>query len=263
MRATKSFAELSLIPGSVDPVTAQRWSATAFDVDRHDRTGSGDAVAAVVHELRNYLMPVRSGTDLLARRFGGDPEAASTLAMLRRQVDGMQRLVADLLDVSRVGGRGLDVRCQRVVLQEVVEGAVAMGRPAADAKEQRVDWQGFGEALHVLTDPMRLQQAVSNLVLNAVRYSPPGTAIRVRAGRRGDDVQVIVTDDGNGMDATTQAHLFELYATGKGSCREALGIGLYLVRQIVRRLGGEVSAHSDGPGRGSTFTITLPASIVV
>ena len=222
-------------------------------------SGDRDAVAAVVHELRNYLMPVRNGTELLSRRLGEDSEVARTIAMLRRQVDGMERLVGDLLDVSRAVRGGLDMHCEPVVVQEVVEGALAMGRPAAEAKGQRVEWDASGEPLQVLADPMRLQQALSNVVLNAVRYSPPGSAIRVRAARRGSAVDVVVADNGNGMDSLTQSRLFELYATGQGTCREGLGIGLYLVRQIVRRLGGDVSAHSDGPGCGSTFTISLPA----
>lgn len=249
MNAPSSFTMLAA-PRSVPPSLG----------DGQQQARTGDSVAAVVHELRNYLTPVRNGTELLARRLRGDPEAAPTLAMLRRQVDGMQRLVGDLLDVSRVGSGGLDVRCEPVVLQEVLEGALAMGRPAAEAKSQRVECEASSEPLHVLADPMRLQQALSNVVLNAVRYSPPGAAIRVCSGRRGSDVQVVVTDNGNGMDAVTQAHLFELYGTGQRTCREGLGIGLYLVRQIVHRLGGEVSAHSDGPGCGSTFIITLPAS---
>jgi PAS domain S-box-containing protein len=219
-------------------------------------------LAVLAHELRNPLTPMRSGLDLLKLRQVADPLVQRTLAVFARQVAHMTRLVDDLLDASRIGKGKLELRRRRVAVEEFVKAAVDLALPLMQDAGQSLESAPVPAPLFVDGDPVRLTQALANLLNNASKYTPRGGRIRVWAEAQGALVVISVQDNGYGIEASQLQHIFELFAqlpSTQGSARGGIGVGLALVRGLVEAHGGSVHAHSDGPGRGSTFRIELPA----
>jgi signal transduction histidine kinase len=219
-------------------------------------------VATVSHELRTPLNAVLGWARLL--RLGNlDPAAAvRAVETIERSATLQAKLVDDILDVSRIlrGGLRLDVR--PVELAPLVEAAADAVRPAAAARHISLVVLLRPGAGRVSGDPVRLQQVAWSLLSNAVKFSPAGGRIEVRLDRAGDDLELQVTDQGTGIDPAFLPHLFELFRQADSSSTRAyggLGLGLAMVRHLVEAHGGTVRAESSGRGRGSTFTVRLPA----
>jgi CheY-like chemotaxis protein/anti-sigma regulatory factor (Ser/Thr protein kinase) len=178
-----------------------------------------------------------------------------------RQLTHMVRLIDDLLDISRINSGKIRIELAPTSLRPALQTALELARPAMDAA---------GHALHVeLPEPdialqgdeTRLAQAFGNLLNNAAKYTPPGGEIRLRAWQSGSEAHIEVRDDGIGIAPEMLEQVFGLFAQaapGTGQTSAGLGIGLFLVRSLVQMHGGTVTAASAGPGRGSTFTVTLP-----
>jgi signal transduction histidine kinase len=219
-------------------------------------------LAMLGHELRNPLAPIVTALKLMKLR-GQDGDTGQEQAVIQRQVDHLVRLVDDLLDVSRIASGKVELRKDTVPLADVLTKAIEMASPLLEQKQHRllvdvptVRWHG---------DPARLAQVVSNLLSNAARYTPSGGHVTLATRIKGGTVQIQVTDDGNGISPQLLPHIFDLFVQGNRQLDRAkggLGIGLALVRNLVQMHGGQVSAYSAGEGRGSTFTITLPDSVV-
>jgi signal transduction histidine kinase len=219
-------------------------------------------LAMLGHELRNPLAPIVTALKLMKLR-GQDADTGQEQAVIQRQVDHLVRLVDDLLDVSRIASGKVELRKDTVPLADVLNKAIEMASPLLEQKQHRllvdvptVRWHG---------DPARLAQVVSNLLSNAARYTPAGGHVTLATRIKGGTVQIQVTDDGNGIAPQLLPHIFDLFVQGNRQLDRAkggLGIGLALVRNLVQMHGGQVSAYSAGEGRGSTFTITLPDSVV-
>lgn len=219
-------------------------------------------LAMLGHELRNPLAPIVTALKLMKLR-KPDSETVHEQEVIQRQVDHLVRLVDDLLDVSRIASGKVELRKETVALADVLNRAIEMASPLLEQKQHRllvdvptVRWRG---------DPARLAQVVSNLLSNAARYTPAGGHVTLATRVKGATVQIQVTDDGNGIAPQLLPHIFDLFVQGNRQLDRAkggLGIGLALVRNLVQMHGGEVSAYSAGAGRGSTFTITLPDSVV-
>lgn len=215
-------------------------------------------MAPVVHEMRNFLTPMRLSIDLLRDRVAGDERGEGAVALLRSQAEGLNRMVGDLLDAARIATGKLELRLQDCVLQDVARAAVDMCGPCALERSQQLVLDGADAPVHVVADPLRLCQALVNLICNAVRYTPDGGRIRVEARAKGGSAILRVTDEGVGMAPELVRRAFELYVQGAEGADGGLGIGLYLVKSIAELHAGHVMAASDGPGRGCAFTITLP-----
>ena len=230
-----------------------------LDLNLSSRT-KDEFLAMLGHELRNPLAPIVTALKLMKLR---DTDTVHEQAVIQRQVDHLVRLVDDLLDVSRIASGKVELRKETVPLAEVLNKAVEMASPLLEQKQHRllvdvaaVRWHG---------DPARLAQVVSNLLSNAARYTPAGGHVTLATRIKGAAVQIQVTDDGNGIAPSLLPQIFDLFVQGDRQLDRAkggLGIGLALVRNLVQMHGGEVSAYSAGEGRGSTFTITLPDSLV-
>jgi CheY-like chemotaxis protein len=169
-----------------------------------------------------------------------------------------------MLDVSRIvsGKMRLDVR--PVVLQTVVDAALDAARPAAEAKGLRLQAILDPRALGVSGDPDRLQQVVWNLLINAVKFTPRGGRVQVELQRVGSQVEIVVSDTGQGISGDVLPHVFQRFQQGDSSSTRrhtGLGLGLALVRHLVELHGGAVQAASAGEGRGATFTVRLPVAI--
>jgi signal transduction histidine kinase len=219
-------------------------------------------LATLAHELRNPLAPIRNGLEVL--RLASDPAAAArTRAMMERQLEHMVRLVDDLLDISRVTSGKVRLRPEPTDLRDAVKVALDAARPAVEAGRHALVVNLPDEPLRLFADPTRLAQAVGNLITNAAKYTPGGGRIEVSAAREGGEAVVRVADNGVGIPPEMLPRVFDLFTqVGKHLDRAqgGLGIGLALVKRLVELHGGGVTAQSEGPGRGSAFTLRLPVA---
>ena len=235
-------------------------STDITDVVQADRR-KDEFIATLAHELRNPLAPIRTGLEILRRVGELPPVAARTRDMMDRQLTHMVRLVDDLLDVSRVSRGKLELRPQPLTVAQVLAEALETCQPALAAAGHTLALDVPREELRVQGDLTRLAQVFSNLVHNAIKYTPAPGRIAVRAQADGDTVVVDVSDNGSGISAEVLPQVFELFAQGTDvtqAGRGGLGIGLWLVKRLVTLHHGRIDAHSAGPGAGSTFTVRLP-----
>jgi PAS domain S-box-containing protein len=221
-----------------------------------------DAFLAVLsHELRNPLAPIRNALEILRLRDVATPTADEALAMMARQLAHLERLVDDLLEVSRITHGKIELRSEPVALASVIGSAVETVKPLIDAAGQRLVVNLPAEPLWLKGDPTRLSQIFGNLLNNAAKYSVEGEEIRIEAKARDDGVSVSVRDTGAGIPAELLPRLFDMFYQGQPDpsiARGGLGIGLSLVRKLAELHGGRVEADSAGPGQGSELTVFLP-----
>jgi signal transduction histidine kinase len=218
-------------------------------------------LAVLGHELRNPIMALIGGLQLLKRR-GDDPAKAEDIrGRMERQVFNLSRLIEDLLDVSRIGEGKLSLQLESVDLATVLRSAVETSQPHIESGDHELTVELPDAPIPLHADPTRLSQVVSNLLNNAARYTPPGGRIRLQVRLAGDQVEVAVRDNGIGVPADKQARIFEIFEqvpTDGAQPKAGLGVGLALVKQLVELHGGTVSVASEGPGQGSTFAVRLP-----
>ena len=219
-------------------------------------------LAVLAHELRNPLAPVRNALQVI--RLGShDPALVEQMrAMAERQVGYMTRLVDDLLDLSRIS-RGL-IRLVKEPLDvaQPVQQAVEGVQPLVRERGLTLSVSLPPQPVHVEADPTRLQQVVGNLLSNAARYTDPGGHVLLTARQEGSDLVLRVKDTGIGIAPEMLPRIFDLFVQAERRLDRShggLGIGLTLVRRLVDLHGGSVTAHSEGPGRGSEFVVRLPA----
>lgn len=220
-------------------------------------------LAMLAHELRNPLAPLRTGLALLHRIGPGDPRFADVRGMMDRQLSQLVKLIDELLDVSRIATGKIVLHPRPVDLREVVREALESCDPAMGANGHDLRLELPASPVAVIGDPARLSQVVANLVGNAVKYTPPNGRIRLTLLRQSDRVLLRVADNGLGIPPAMLEQVFEMFAQVNQTLDRSqggLGIGLSLVRRLVELHGGSVVARSDGPGRGSTFEVSLPAA---
>ncbi len=218
-------------------------------------------LATLAHELRNPLAPVRNAVELLRMQVPSAPGTEWALRVIDRQMQQMTRLIDDLMDVSRISRDKLELKRERVELAEVVRVAMETGRPLIEAAGHEFTVTVPPEPVWLDADPVRLAQCVANLLTNAAKYTDRGGRVWLTAERQGSDAVVTVRDTGIGVPAEHLSRVFDMFAQVERSQDRAqggLGIGLHLVKRLVAMHGGSVSAHSDGPGKGSEFAIRLP-----
>ncbi|ABS25875.1 ATP-binding protein [Anaeromyxobacter sp. Fw109-5] len=217
-------------------------------------------LAMLGHELRNPLSPIVTALQLIKLRGDGQPREYS---IIERQVSHMSRLVEDLLDVSRITRGKIVLQPELLELSSVVAKALEMAGPLLEARAHRLAVDVPAEGLPVRGDPVRLAQIVANLLTNAAKYTPPGGHVEVWAGRHGAEISLTVSDDGQGLSPELLPRLFDLFVQGPRAPDRhegGLGLGLAVVKSLVTAHGGTVEAQSAGLGRGSTFTVRLPAA---
>ena len=218
-------------------------------------------LAMLGHELRNPLSPMITALELMRLRGGDVLERERTI--VERQVQHLTRLVDDLLDVSRITRGKIQLKRRLVEMGEVVENAIEMASPLLEARRHRLDADVPRRGLLVEGDPDRLAQVLANLLTNAAKYTQAEGEVRVRASREGSQVVVRVRDSGMGIAPELLPRVFDLFVQGYRALDRSqggLGLGLTIVRSLVDMHGGAVSAASEGMGKGSEFTVRLPAA---
>jgi PAS domain S-box-containing protein len=214
-------------------------------------------MAMLAHELRNPLSAISAAAQVLEASDGRDAPALRARSIIGRQVHHLARLVDDLLDVGRVVTGKIALERRPIDFGDLVRRAVAVCSERQNDQQVEISTQ----PVWIEGDLVRMEQIVNNIVGNAVKYTPAGGLIRVRVTPDGGDALLRVDDNGYGISPELLPRVFDLFVQGERTLDRAqggLGIGLTLVRRLVELHGGTVSAFSEGPGRGSAFTVRLP-----
>lgn len=216
-------------------------------------------LAMLGHELRNPLAPIRIALQLM--RLRGDSALLKERVIIERQVEHLVRLVDDLLDVSRITSGKFELRRELCDVADIVAKAIEMASPLIQQRRHRLD-VSVSRGILVHCDPVRLSQVVSNLLINAAKYTPPQGEIRVSGVRDAGDAMLTVSDNGAGVSRELLLRMFEPFVQGRQNLERSkggLGLGLAIVRSIVDLHQGSIAAQSDGAGRGSKFIVLIPA----
>jgi PAS domain S-box-containing protein len=218
-------------------------------------------LATLAHELRNPLAPIRNCLQILRMSNGSGPATPRLHEMMERQIAHMVRLVDDLLELSRISRGTIELKKDRVSLENILSHAIETSRPMIEAADHELEVDSPAEPVLIEGDMVRLSQVFANLLNNAAKYTHPGGKIVVRAKCNGSELIASIRDNGIGIPSHMLTRVFEMFTQVDNSLRRAhdgLGIGLSLVRTIVTMHGGTVEAHSKGPGLGSEFIVRLP-----
>jgi signal transduction histidine kinase len=219
-----------------------------------------ESLARIAHELRNFLAPVAAAARVLRGHDMRGVAAERSLEILERKVQQMGRLINDLVDTARLEQGKLRLCKEPVDLAMAASHAIEAARSFLEARDHTVSLQGPPGALYLDADPMRLEQILINLLINAAKYTDPGGRITVKLEPAPGAVLLRVRDTGAGIPPEKLEHVFELFEQiGQGS-PDGLGVGLSLARGLARLHGGDVTVRSDGPGMGSEFVVHLPPS---
>ncbi|MCA1619473.1 MAG: HAMP domain-containing histidine kinase, partial [Acidobacteria bacterium] len=218
-------------------------------------------LATVSHELRTPLTAILGWAHLLRAGQLDQKSGAGALETIERNARAQSQLIDDLLDVSRIitGKLRLDVR--QVEPGSFIEPAIEALRPAAEAKDVRIQKVMDTGVVSVAGDPARLQQVVWNLLSNAIKFTPKGGKVQVRLERINSHIEIAVSDTGIGIEPEFLPHVFERFRQAdQKTTRQhgGLGLGLAIVRHLVELHGGTVEADSTGEGQGTTFVVKLP-----
>ena len=219
-------------------------------------------VAVFGHELRSHLAPIRNGAMLL-QRSAIDPSTTLRIAsIIERQVDGMTRLVDELLGSTQTGAFALSLSRAEIAVQRVIEHSIEMIEPLISARGHVLTVSMPAEPILIVADAVWLTQAVQNVIGNAVKYTDPGGRIDIVVANEAADVAIQVKDTGIGLAPTDLETMFVLYAQAtQPSTRPSaggLGVGLHVAKVVVDAHGGSIHAFSDGLGCGSSFVLRLP-----
>ena len=218
-------------------------------------------LAMLGHELRNPLAPIVTALQLMKLR--GDISSSKEQFVIERQVQHVTRLVDDLLDMSRIAQKKIELKTDTFELATVVAKAVETASPLIEQRRHSFSVEVPRQGMPVTADPIRLAQVIANLLTNAAKYTEPEGRIELSAWRDGHEVVIQVKDNGIGIREDLLPKVFDLFVQGPRSIDRGeggLGIGLTLVKNIVQMHGGSVVALSEGPGKGSAFVVRLSAS---
>ncbi|MDQ9170382.1 PAS domain-containing protein [Oxalobacteraceae bacterium R-40] len=247
-----------------------RWMGTCTDI--HDQKLAEEALreadrrkdeflAMLAHELRNPLAPISAAAELMEVASMDPARIKETSRVISRQVRHMTGLIDDLLDVSRVTRGLVTLEKQELDVKRIVSDAVEQVRPLIESKRHHLSMELAREPAHVVGDQKRLVQVLTNLLNNAAKYTPAGGNIHLKMETTEHEVILSVKDNGIGIAPELQRHIFELFAQAERTSDRSqggLGIGLALVRSLVELHDGSITCHSEGIGKGSSFTLHLP-----
>ena len=223
-------------------------------------------LATVSHELRTPLNSILGWGQILNTGRLTEEEQRAALETIYRNARSQSQLIDDLLDTSRLITGNLHLNLSPTAVVPTIQTAIDVVRPAADAKSITIETLYTSDVDTITCDTQRLQQMVWNLLTNAVKFTPDNGRIEVRYERNENSISIIVSDTGHGISAEFLPLVFDRFRQADSSSTRAhhgLGLGLAIVRHLAELHGGQVSVASEGPGKGSTFTVTLPITLAV
>jgi signal transduction histidine kinase len=218
-------------------------------------------LAMLSHELRNPLAPIRNAVEVLRRLSPPDSKLTMARDVIDRQVSLLARLVEELLDVSRISRGKISLKKEAIDLARIISHAVETSRPMIDVRSQTLALSVPPAPVWLSADFARLSQVVANLLNNASKYTGEGGRIEISASAGEGEATIVVRDNGAGIEPQLLPKVFDLFVQGERALdrgQGGLGIGLTLVKRLVELHQGAVEVASEGPGRGATFTVTLP-----
>jgi signal transduction histidine kinase len=263
--ARASASEATYVTTSLGSKIAARTQGGRAPAQLHElETLRTDLLSTIAHEMRTPLTAVRTSVGVL-RYSSARPTAAQSEALLdviERNADRMQRLIGDILDLSRFRAGTIRLQSRRFDAREMAHGVVEGIRPLADQRRQTLELRSARGDTTVFGDHRRLEQALLNLVSNAQRFAPDGGHVAVHVRGDGETMRWSVTDDGPGIPAADRRRLFERFFVGRSdrnSPRDGVGLGLPTALAIAQAHGGTIEVRSR-PGTGSTFTLAVPVA---
>jgi PAS domain S-box-containing protein len=250
---------VALVGGMAIDITDRLRAEEALkEADRH----KDEFLAMLAHELRNPLAPVQNALQIMKLAPANAELVGQSRDMIDRQVSHLVRLVDDLLDVGRIVRKRIELRKEPLDLASVLRQGIETAQPAIDAQRHQLEVVWPAQPISLEGDPVRLAQVVSNLLLNAAKYTETAGRILLAAERDGASAVIRVRDTGIGIDPALLPRIFDLFTQSDRSLARSqggLGIGLTLVKHLIELHGGTVLAASEGPGKGCEFTVRLPA----
>jgi signal transduction histidine kinase len=218
-------------------------------------------LAMVSHELRTPSHAILGWVQLIKEGQADEGTIAHGIEVIERNARLQAQLIEQLLDFSRVDNGLLRLDAQRASLVPILEAAIDTMLPQAQAKGIALHVGLDASAIAVICDPARLQQVITNLLANAIKFTPSGGRVGIRLARQGPYAEITVSDTGRGIPTEFLPHMFEPFrqaGTDKATAHDGLGLGLTIARHIIERHKGKIHAESLGEGTGTKFTITLP-----
>ncbi len=257
-------ARLALAREVADRAAIAMENARLYTAVQEADRRKNEFLAMLAHELRNPLAPIRNAVHIMQGKEVAPPTLQWARDVISRQADHMARLIDDLLDVSRIVQGKVVVKPEKLGLASLIERSAESSMPKLEARRQKLALEMTKEPVVLDGDSVRLAQVLSNLINNASKFSPEESRIVVKTAFADDQVRITVKDEGAGIDPAFLPHIFDLFAQADQSLDRSqggLGIGLTLVKHLVGLHGGTVEAHSEGLGKGTEMTITLPARL--
>jgi PAS domain S-box-containing protein len=243
----------------------QRRAEASYRIAQEANRAKDEFLMTLSHELRTPMTAILGWSRMLPIMSPDDPLFREAVASISTGAQLQARLIDDILDVSRIVSGKLRLAPETIELTHVIMNSVDAVGPTAAAKQIAITTSltpGLGS---IVADPTRLQQVIWNLLANAVKFTPRGGAVRISARRTASHVQISVSDNGEGIDSQFLPHIFEPFRQAESPqtrVHGGLGLGLSIVRYIAEGHGGNVTAESEGRGKGTTFTVTLPVQAV-
>jgi PAS domain S-box-containing protein len=258
-RFRKLFESMDALYGTAQKelTSRERAEASLREVDRR----KDEFLATLAHELRNPLAPIRQASAISKAVTATAAQKRWSHEVIDRQVNHMGLLLDDLLDISRITRGTLTLRLQTTTLTSIIESAIETARPISEAKRHALKIEISDEPARFAADHLRLAQVLSNILINAAKYTDPGGEIRLRATCDADTVTFSVTDNGIGIPPDALAEVFSMFSQVKSAqdrSEGGLGIGLALAKGLVQLHHGTLEVRSEGIGQGSEFTAKIP-----
>ena len=228
---------------------------------RNELRRKDEFIATLGHELRNPLSVMTTASQIFKMDGATNADMKRAAEIIGRQVQHVTRLINDLLDIERIDNGKLQLDVRPVDLREIVINTLESRRADAERRKQLLTMQLTPDPVVVDADAVRLVQVVSNLVDNAVKYTPDDGHIKVAVTADGHEAVIVVEDDGAGIPRERVDSIFEPFvqlSQSRPAARGGMGLGLSLVRRLIELHGGTVDVASSGPGRGSRFVVHLP-----
>lgn len=218
-------------------------------------------LAMLGHELRNPLAPIKNAAQIMKKMNVTDPKLQTVQQVIDRQTGHLARLVEDLLDISRIEQGKITIRKEPIELAAVVDQALESSRPLIQSRQHELIVSVPNVPIRLMGDGARLAQLISNLLNNAAKYTPTGGTIWLTVTREREEALIRVKDNGEGMAESLLSHVFDIFTQSERTLDRAqggLGLGLAIVKNLVELHQGRIEAYSEGPGKGSEFSVWLP-----